>query len=77
MVIWVRNAKGYKDRSLPLPIQTLTQLRIYWLKYRPKIFLFPSKKGTVPITTTFIYMHLTQGTMVSVQKKINEIMRHD
>jgi site-specific recombinase XerD len=131
MVIWVRNAKGYKDRSLPLPIQTLTQLRLYWLKYRPKIFLFPSKKGTVPITTncvqrclkatvrqnkiqknvschtlrhsyathlveagvhlrviqallghksittTFIYMHLTQGTMVSVQKKINEIMRHD
>ena len=131
MAIWVRNAKGYKDRSVPLPIQTLTQLRLYWLKYRPKIFLFPSKKGTVPITTncvqrclkatvrqsktqknvschtlrhsyathlveagvhlrviqallghktitsTFIYMHLTQGTMVSVQKKINEIMRHD
>jgi integrase/recombinase XerD len=131
MVIWVRNAKGYKDRSVPLPIQTLTQLRIYWLKYKPKIFLFPSKKSTVPvttncvqrclkatvrqskiqknvschtlrhsyathlveagvhlrviqallghksITTTFIYMHLTQGTMVSVQKKINEIMRHN
>jgi integrase len=43
MVIWVRNAKGYKDRSVPLPIQTLTQMRLYWLKYRPKIFLFPSK----------------------------------
>jgi len=54
MVIWVRNAKGYKDRSVPLPIQTLTQLRIYWLKYRPKIFLFPSKKGTVPITKSCV-----------------------
>ena len=51
MAIWVRNTKGYRDRSVPLPIQTLTQLRLYWLKYRPKIFLFPSKKGTVPITT--------------------------
>jgi site-specific recombinase XerD len=131
MAIWVRNAKGYKDRSVPLPVQTLIQLRLYWLKYRPKIFLFPSKKGTVPITTncvqrclkatvrqsnilknvschtlrhsyathlveagvhlrviqallghktitsTFIYMHLTQGTMADVQKKINKIMRHD
>jgi len=131
MAIWVRNTKGYRDRSVPLPIQTLTQLRLYWLKYRPKIFLFPSKKGTVPITTngvqrclkatvrqskiqkdvsshtlrhsyathlveagvhlrviqallghktitsTFVYMHLTQGTMADVQKKINEIMRHD
>ncbi|MFC1761798.1 tyrosine-type recombinase/integrase [Planctomycetota bacterium] len=131
MAIWVRNTKGYRDRTVPLPIHTLTQLRLYWLKYRPKIFLFPSKKGTVPITTncvqrclkatveqskikknvschtlrhsyathlveagvhlrviqallghknvttTFIYMHLTQGTMADVQKKINEIMRHD
>jgi site-specific recombinase XerD len=131
MVLWVRNAKGYKDRSVTLPIQTLTQLRIYWLEHRPKIWLFPSKKGIKPITTncvqrclkatlrqsdirknvschtlrhsyathlveagvhlrviqallghktitsTFIYMHLTQGTMANVQKKINQIMRHD
>ena len=131
MVLWVRNAKGYKDRSVPLLIHTLTQLRVYWLEHRPRIWLSPSKKdartittncvqrclkatlrqsnirknvschtlrhsyathlveagvhlrviqallGHKSITTTFIYMHLTQGTMVSVQKKINEIMRHD
>ena len=131
MVVWARNTKGHRDRSIPLPIQTLTQLRIYWLEHRPKIWLFPAKNGTKPITTncvqrclkatlgqsnirknvschtlrhsyathlveagvhlrviqallghktitsTFVYMHLTQGTMASVQKKINQIMRHD
>ena len=131
MVVWARNTKGHRDRSVPLPIQILTQLRLYWLQHRPKIWLFPSKKGIKPITTncvqrclkatlrqsnihknvgchtlrhsyathlleagvhlrviqallghkritsTFVYMHLTQSTMVNVQKKINEIMRHD
>ena len=28
-VVWVRNGKGYKDRSVPLPTQTLAQLRAY------------------------------------------------
>jgi integrase/recombinase XerD len=131
MVVWVRNAKGNRDRSVPLPTQTLDQLRVYWSEHRPKIWLFPSREGTSPITknsvqrclratlwqspirknvtchtlrhsyathlaeagvplrviqallghkritSTFVYMHLTQGTMADVQKKINEIMRHD
>jgi site-specific recombinase XerD len=131
MVVWVRNGKGGKDRSVPLPTQTLGQLRAYWSEHRPKIWLFPSKDGTSAITknavqrylkatlwqshirknvtchtlrhsyathlleagvhlraiqallghkritSTFVYMHLTQGTMVDVQKKINQIMRHD
>ena len=54
MVLWVRNAKGYKDRSVPLPIQTLTQLRVYWLEHRPKIFLFPPKKHARTITTSCV-----------------------
>jgi len=33
--------------------------------------------GHKSIHTTFIYMHLTQGTMVDVQAKINEVMRRD
>ena len=54
MVVWVRNAKGYKDRSVPLPIQTLTQLRVSWLQPRPKIWLFPSRKDTKTITTNCV-----------------------
>ncbi|MHC4680627.1 MAG: site-specific integrase [Planctomycetota bacterium] len=52
MVVWVRYAKGYKDRSVPLPAQTLAQLRAYWLGHRPKIWLSPSQQGTSTITPT-------------------------
>ncbi len=131
MVLWARNTKGYKDRSVPLPTQTLTQLRAYWSEHQPKIWLFPSNEGTKAITTngvqhclkatlrqsnirkevschtlrhsyathlveagvhirviqallghkrittTFIYMHLTQGTMINVQAKINQLMNRN
>jgi site-specific recombinase XerD len=33
--------------------------------------------GHKSITSTFVYMHLTQGTMADVQKKINELMKRD
>jgi site-specific recombinase XerD len=131
MVLWVRNGKGHKDRSVALPTQTLAQLRAYWSGHRPTTWFFPSREGTSAIktsgvqhclkktlqqspirkkvtchtlrhsyathlleagvhlraiqslmghkniTTTFIYMHLTQGTMVDVQTKINKLMRRD
>jgi integrase/recombinase XerD len=131
MVVWVRNGKGGKDRSVPLPSYTLAQLRAYWLEHRPKKWLFPSEQGTSAITkscvqrcltatlrqshirknvnchtlrhsyathlleagvhlgviqsllghksisSTFIYLHLSQGTKVDVQTKINKLMRGD
>jgi site-specific recombinase XerD len=49
MVVWVRNGKGDKDRSVPLPRETLAQLRAYWAKYRPATWLFPSKTGAATI----------------------------
>ena len=51
MVLWVRNSKGNKDRSVPLPVQTLTQLRAYWLNHRSKMWLFPGKVGPMNIAT--------------------------
>ena len=129
MVLWVRNSKGNKDRSVPLPVQTLAQLRAYWLNHRSKMWLFPGKIGPMNIatvqhcfkatveqspilkkvschtlrhsyathlmeagvplrviqallghksvSTTFLYMHLTQASMDGVQDKINELMRRD
>ena len=49
MLVSVRNGKGQKDRSVPLPRQTLAQLRAYWVKYRPATWLFPTPSGTTPI----------------------------
>lgn len=44
-VVWVRHGKGTKDRSVPLPQQTLAQLRAYWRQYRPATALFPANSG--------------------------------
>jgi site-specific recombinase XerD len=131
MVLWVRKGKGGKDRSVPLPSYTLTQLRTYWLKYKPKKWLFPSEHSMSAITkscvqrcltatlrrsnirknvnchtlrhsyathlveagvhlrmiqsllghkslsSTFIYIHLSQSTRLDVQTKIDRLMRRD
>ena len=43
MLIWVRLGKGQKDRSVPLPKQTLSILRNHYRLMRPSgEFLFPS-----------------------------------
>jgi site-specific recombinase XerD len=131
MVLWVRKGKGGKDRSVPLPSYTLAQLRTYWLKYKPKKWLFPSEHSISAITkscvqrcltatlrrsnihknvnchtlrhsyathlveagvhlrmiqsllghkslsSTFIYIHLSQSTRLDVQTKIDRLMRRD
>ncbi len=41
-VIHIRHSKGSKDRNVPLPGPLLRQLRIYFYKYRPKMYLFNS-----------------------------------
>lgn len=45
MVIHVVGAKGKKDRYVPLPEKLLPQLRDYFVKYRPKEYLFEGKYG--------------------------------
>lgn len=45
MLINVRQAKGFKDRSTILSPVTLEMLREYWKKYRPAVWLFETKRG--------------------------------
>lgn len=45
MRIWVRNAKGNKDRITLLSPNLLQQLRAYYKLYRPKQWLFEGPKG--------------------------------
>ena len=40
MIIFIRNAKGNKDRIVPLSEKVLQLLRIYFLEYQPKEYLF-------------------------------------
>ncbi len=41
MVVVVRQGKGQKDRLVPLSQRLLTELRVYWRRYRPDGWLFP------------------------------------
>lgn len=43
--VHVRNAKGNKDRLVPLPGATLETLRRFWQLHRHPVLLFPSRAG--------------------------------
>ncbi|MDN5850749.1 MAG: site-specific integrase [Nitrococcus sp.] len=43
--VHVRNAKGNKDRLVPLPAVTLAVLRRFWQVHRNPVLLFPSRQG--------------------------------
>lgn len=45
--VHIRNAKGNKDRLVPLPATTLTVLRRFWHLHRNPRLLFPSRQGGV------------------------------
>jgi integrase/recombinase XerD len=49
MVIKVRQGKGQKDRLVPLSAKLLEELRRYWQRHRPDVWLFRSPKGDKPI----------------------------
>jgi site-specific recombinase XerD len=44
MVVHLRQAKGNKDRYVPLPQRTLELLRGYWVSHRHPVWLFPSAR---------------------------------
>ncbi len=42
--VHIRNAKGNKDRLVPLPLNTLQVLRRFWQLHRHPTLLFPNRK---------------------------------
>jgi integrase len=44
MRVHIREAKGNKDRLVPLPEKTLSVLRRFWLLHKHPSFIFPSRK---------------------------------
>lgn len=47
MRVHIRDAKGNKDRLVPLPINTLQILKKFWKVHRHPHFIFPSRKRGV------------------------------
>jgi integrase/recombinase XerD len=50
MCIRVEQGKGMKDRYLPLSPRLLAQLRDYWRRYRPPVWLFPGHPQDRPLS---------------------------
>ena len=72
MVVCVRQGKGGKDRYVPLPRQTLKKLRAYWWEYRPRLWLFPSRKGRTPMPVSTVHRALKAAVQQSqIQKSIS------
>jgi integrase len=42
--LWVRNAKGHRDRMVPLPTAMYLELRKYWAFHQHPLMLFPNVK---------------------------------
>jgi site-specific recombinase XerD len=46
MLIHIKNAKGKKDRIVPLSQKVLELLREYWKEYKPSIYLFNGQQSS-------------------------------
>jgi site-specific recombinase XerD len=69
MRVHVRDAKGNRDRLVPLPAQTLAVLREFWKVHRNPVLLFPNrKKGQVgaAVATT----HMDRGGVQQVLRQV-------
>ena len=61
MVLRVRQGKGKKDRYTLLSPVMLERLRAYWKLYRPKTYLFASKRGDRPISESCLQRACTSA----------------
>ncbi|MEM9410245.1 MAG: site-specific integrase [Planctomycetota bacterium] len=74
MMVHVREAKGKKDRYVPLPNSTLAVLRRFWRTHRNPIFLFPSSNNHRCNDSTSqipISIGTVQGAIKRVTKQLN------
>ena len=67
--VHIRNAKGNKDRLVPLPDMTYQVLQRFWLVHRHSTFIFPNRKHglkNVQLATTPLDRGGIQTTMTAV-----------
>ena len=69
MQVHIRDAKGNKDRMVPLPNNTLVILRRFWSIHKHPIFLFPNRKGGLE-NIHKATSHLNKGGVQVAIKKV-------
>ena len=77
MRILVRNAKGQKDRVVPLPKSLLENLRNYYRSYKPKSYLFEGQKRAQYSIKSIQEVTKKYGFEAEIKKKVTpHILRH-
>ena len=69
MMIHIHGAKGKKDRLVPLSKKLLEVLRIYFLQYKPKVFLFEGQSGGCYSTRSIQLMLNNAKQKAGIDKK--------
>jgi site-specific recombinase XerD len=70
--VHVRNAKGNKDRLVPLPATTLAVLRRFWQVHRHPRMLFPSRQGGAGVAAQASGPLDRGGAQVALRKVVAE-----
>ena len=73
MRVHIRNAKGNKDRLVPMPHKTLRVLKQFWLARRHPEFIFPNRKRGVK-NAHLVDRPLERGGIQVAMKKVVDQM---
>jgi integrase/recombinase XerD len=77
MVINIKNAKGNKDRNVPLSVKVLEMLRQYYLEFVPKDYLFAGQKGGRYSSSSFNKLLKAAAKRAGINKSITaHTLRH-
>jgi integrase/recombinase XerD len=77
MIITIMNAKGQKDRVVPLSATVLDLLRAYYLEYKPKDWLFEGQKGGRYHEKSLELVFKQAKTLAKIKKKATlHTLRH-
>ncbi len=71
--IHIRNAKGNKDRLVPLPAKTLSVLREFWSLHKHPKFLFPNRKRGLK-NAHLVDSHLNRGGVQTAMQAVVKSM---
>ena len=70
-VIFIQQAKGKKDRIVPLSLRILELLREYYRYYKPKVYLFEGQKPGEPYSEKSLQSVLKQAlAKTNIQKPV-------
>lgn len=71
MRVHVRDAKGNRDRLVPLPTNALKVLRDFWVVHRTPVLMFPSRKKGLKGASS-APTHMDRGGVQQALRKVTE-----